>query len=240
MGIARTRVVTLGVTVGGAIAIAALAAPSAATAAPAAPAGPTVGVLAAPPIVPLATITLDSSQAPDLADWLNNQVGPALNTWYPRVQQELGGTAPASFSVTISSTYTGVAFTSGTRVVLSAQYFRAHPSDIGATVHESVHVAQQYRGIEGWAVEGVADWFRFYRYVTTGVRKPPASASWTAGYRTTAYFFEYIRTHYDAEFLRKLHASGQNGGPNAETLIQQSTGKSAADVWTEMQSVAAA
>jgi hypothetical protein len=237
---ARTRVITLGVTVGGAVAIAALAAPSAATAAPAAPAGPAAGVLAAPPVTPLATITLDSSQAPDLADWLNNQVGPTLNTWYPRIQQELGGTAPASFSVTISSTYTGVAFTSGTRVVLSAQYFRTHQSDIGAAVHESVHVTQQYRGIEGWAVEGVADWFRFYRYVTTGVRKPPASASWTAGYRTTAYFFEYIRTHYDAEFVRKLHASGQNRGPNAETLIQQSTGKTSADVWNEMQSAAKA
>jgi uncharacterized protein YcnI len=132
-----------------------------------------------------------------------------------------------------------VAFTSGTRVVLSAQYFRAHQSDVGAPVHEAVHVAQQYRGIEGWAVEGVADWFRFYRYEGTGVRKPPASASWTAGYRTTAYFFEYIRTRYDAEFVRKLHASGQSRGPNADTLIRQSTGKSPQDVWNEMQSARA-
>jgi len=229
----RTRVITLCVTVGGTFALTILAAPAVATAAPSAP-----SAVAASPVTPFATITLDSSQAPDLATWLNTRVGPTLNTWYPRIQQELGGTQPAAFSVTISASYGGVAFASGSRITLGAGYFRGRQNDIGAPVHEAVHVSQQYRGMEGWAVEGVADWFRFYRYEGTGVRKPSASASWTAGYRTTAYFFEFIRARYDANFLRKLHASGQSRGPNADAMIRQVTGKTPAQVWTEMQSAA--
>jgi hypothetical protein len=61
-----------------------------------------------------------------------------------------------------------------------------------------------------------------------------------AGYRTRAYFVGYIRTCHDAEFLPTLHASGQNRGPNADTLIQQSTGKPPAAVGSEMQSAATA
>jgi hypothetical protein len=226
-----TRLLALGVLSGGAAlgVMVALPAIASATESGAPPAVVTRSV------TPLVTITLDASQAPDLAGWLQNQVGATLNSWYPQVQPTLGGTAPGSFTVRISSSYTGVAYTSGTTITLSASYFRSHQSDVGATVHESVHVAQQYRGLAGWAVEGVADWFRFYRYENRPQPKPPASSSWTAGYRVTAYYFEYIRSHYDANFLRKMHAAGQAGNPSAETVIQQSTGKTPAQVWNEMQ-----
>jgi hypothetical protein len=181
------------------------------------------------------TITLDSSQAPDLASWLQNQVGPTLRTWYPRIQSTLGGTAPDRFTVRISASYTGVAFASGTTITLGANYFRSHKSDIGATVHEGVHIAQQYRRLAGWAVEGVADWYRFYQYEGRTLPKPPASSSWTAGYRVTAYYFEYIRSRYDGDFLRKMHTAGKAGSPSAEAVIQQSTGKTPSAVWNEMQ-----
>ncbi len=182
-----------------------------------------------------ATIVLDSSQAPDLAGWLQNQVGPTLQTWYPRIQSTLGGAAPDRFTVRIDSSYTGVAYVTGTTVTLGANYFRSHQSDIGAPVHEAVHIAQQYRGMAGWSTEGVADWYRFYQYEGRTLPKPPASSSWTAGYRVTAYYFEYIRSRYDANFLRKMHAAGKAGTPSAETVIRQSTGKSPSAVWNEMQ-----
>jgi hypothetical protein len=204
---------------------------------PAAAAGPsgTPSAVVTRSFGPSATITLDSREAPDLSGWLQNQVGPTLQTWYPRIPSALGGTEPNSFTVRISASYDGVAYTSGTLVVLSANYFRSHQSDIGAPVHESVHVAQQYRGMAGWSTEGVADWFRFYRYEGISLPKPSASSSWTAGYRVTAYYFEYIRSHYDGDFVRKMHAAGQSGGPSAETVIQRSTGKSPSQVWNEMQ-----
>lgn len=183
----------------------------------------------------LADITLDSSQAPDLAGWLQNEVAPTVQTWYPRIQPELGGTAPTAFSITIDAAYSGVAFASGRRIVLGAQYFRGHRSDVGAVVHEAVHIAQQYRRLAGWAVEGVADWFRYYRYAGTGVAKPSRNSSWTAGYRTTAYYFEYIRAHHDPNFLRKMHTAGQAGSPSAEAVIQASTGMTPRQVWDEMQ-----
>lgn len=140
-------VLTGATTLGAAIVVPAL--PAAATAESGAS-----STVATRPVSPLATITLDSSQAPDLADWLQNRVAPALRTWYPRIQPTLGGTAPSSFTVRISSSYTGVAYTSGRTITLGARYFRSHQSDVGATVHEAVHVAQQYRGLVGWASKG--------------------------------------------------------------------------------------
>lgn len=213
-------------TLGAAIAVPAL---------PAAAGSGTSSAVATQQAGPLATITLDSSQAPDLADWLQNRVAPTLHTWYPRIQPTLGGTAPSSFTVRISSSYNGVAYASGRTITLGARYFRTHQSDVGATVHEAVHIAQQYRGLAGWAVEGVADWFRNYHYEGRVLPKPPASSSWTAGYRVTAYYFEYIRSRYDADFLRKMHAAGQAGTPSAETVIRRSTGKTPSQVWDEMQ-----
>jgi hypothetical protein len=182
-----------------------------------------------------ATIVLDSSQAPDLAGWLQNRVAPTLHTWYPRIQSTLGGAAPDRFTVRILSSYSGVAYVTGTTIHLGANYFRSHQSDIGATVHEAVHIAQQYRGMASWSTEGVADWYRFYQYHGTGVPKPPASANYNGSYRITAYYYEYIRSRYDSNFLRKMHTAGKAGGPSAETVIQQSTGKSAQAVWDEMQ-----
>src|SRR4051794_21515832 len=183
----RAQILALSVTTGSVVLAASIALPASASAPPAL-VKPRAAQAAA-----FANITINSSQAPDLAGWLQNQVLPTVQTWYPQIVTNLGGTQPNSFSITISSSYTGVAYTSGTSIVLAASYFRSHQSDVGAVVHESVHVAQQCRSSAGWAVEGNADWFRYYKYQKIQLSKPGSGSSWTDGYGTTAYFFEYIR-----------------------------------------------
>ena len=53
-----------------------------------------------------------------------------------------------------------MAATSGVLITGSVKYFRAHPDDFGAMVHETVHCVQSYgdRSNPGWLVEGIADY----------------------------------------------------------------------------------
>jgi len=58
-----------------------------------------------------------------------------------------------------------VAATAGDRITGSVQFFKAHPDDLGAMIHETVHVVQHYqrrRNNPSWLVEGVADYVRFF------------------------------------------------------------------------------
>ena len=62
--------------------------------------------------------------------------------------------------MTLRSDYSGVAAAGGGRITGSVKYFKDHPNDVGAMVHETVHCVQLYRGRgnPGWLVEGVADY----------------------------------------------------------------------------------
>lgn len=75
----------------------------------------------------------------------------------------LGLTDPGQIKIRISNSL-GMdtpAFTSGTTITLSAAYFKAHPEDKGAIVHEVVHavLGDRFTGPE-WLGEGIADYVR--------------------------------------------------------------------------------
>ena len=97
-----------------------------------------------------ATITIDTSKAPDMKDWAEHKLAPVLAEWYPKICAMLptpGYKPPTNWSVTIAPG-DGVAATGGTRVTANATWFRGQldKQAIGALVHEEVHVVQQYGG----------------------------------------------------------------------------------------------
>ena len=59
-----------------------------------------------------------------------------------------------------------MAMAGGGRITGSTKFFKAHPDDLGAMIHETVHVIQRYRSRNnpGWLVEGVADYVRFFKF----------------------------------------------------------------------------
>ena len=85
------------------------------------------------------------------------------------------------------------------------KYFKDHPDDIGAMVHETVHVVQRYRtrNNPGWLVEGIADYVRFYKY-EPGKLRPlnPNRAKYDGSYKVTAQFLAYLSDKYDKEIVR--------------------------------------
>jgi len=154
---------------------------------------------------------LDVSDAPEMKEW-GEKVVRICERQYPIICDELmsDGFKPLTqIRMTMKKDYKGVAEASGGRITGSVKFFKDHPEDIGAMIHETVHCVQGYRarGLPGWLVEGIADHVRFWRY-EPGKAGPlnPARAKYDASYRTTAAFLAYVTDKYEEKAVTKLNA----------------------------------
>jgi hypothetical protein len=172
---------------------------------------------------------LDVSDAPDLKDWAE-MVARTCEQAYPMINEELasdGFMPPRVIRLKLSKDYRGVAGTSGGRIVGSADFFRRHPTDVGAMVHETVHVVQGYRRGHrpGWLVEGISDYVRFFKYEPGKLgRINPRTARYNGSYRVSAAFLAYLVGKYDKDIVRKLNGMMREGRYE-EDAFQKLTGK---------------
>lgn len=174
-------------------------------------------------------ITIDTTETPELTEWVETNLRPVIEAWYPQIIQMLpsdGYTAPNSFSITFRKDKQGVADTGGTRINVAAKWFERslRGEARGAIVHEMVHVVQQYGRARrtnphphpnpGWLVEGIADYIRWYKYEpqSHGADKfDRATARYDGAYRPTANFLNYVAEHYDKDIVRELNAEMRAG-----------------------------
>ena len=160
--------------------------------------------------------TIDVTDAPEMKEWAE-KAARLCEQWYPKLNEELKseGYKPATqISMSLKSDYNGVAEAGGTRIKGSVKFFKAHPDDLGAMIHETCHVIQRYRGRgnPGWLVEGVADYVRFFVF-EPGKAGPvnPGRAHYNKSYRTTASFLAFVSEKYDKELVLKLNAMMREG-----------------------------
>src|SRR5439155_19358824 len=107
------------------------------------------------------------------------------------------------------------------------KYFKGHPEDVGAMVHETVHIVQQYRtrNNPSWLVEGIADYVRFFKYEPGKVGPiNPDRARYNGSYRVSAAFLAYLTEKYDKEIVRKLNRLMREG-EYREEAFKALTGK---------------
>jgi hypothetical protein len=191
--------------------------------------------------------TLDVSQSPDLKEWAETQLRPAVDKWYPIWVDSLaseGFSAPKKFTITIKP-MDGVAATGGTDVEVSESWIKGQIKKpdwneaVGSVMHELVHVVQQYgdQRNPGWLVEGIADYFRWFHYEPIEHRpklsaRRAARAKYSDSYQTTAGFLEYVAKNHDHEFVVKMNAALRQGRYTPE-LWQEFTGLSVQDLWSE-------
>jgi hypothetical protein len=161
-------------------------------------------------------IALDVADAPEMKEWGEKTVR-VCERQYAMICDELasdGFKPPTQIRMTLKSDYKGVAAAGGGRITGSVLYFKSHPDDIGAMVHETVHCVQSYRarGLPGWLVEGIADYVRFWKYEPGQAgRLTPERAKYDASYRTTAAFLAFVTAKYDAQAVNKLNALLRDG-----------------------------
>jgi hypothetical protein len=191
--------------------------------------------------------TLDVSQAPELKEWAETKLKPAVDQWYPVWVDCLasdGFTAPKKFKITIKP-MRGVAGTSDTDVEVSEEWIKGQVKKpewneaIGSVMHELVHIVQQYGGQRnpGWMVEGIADYLRWFHYepVAHHPKLSPgraARARYSDSYQTTAGFLEYVAKNHDHEFVVKMNAAMRQGRYSPD-LWKEFTGLTVQDLWSE-------
>ena len=121
----------------------------------------------------------------------------------------------------------GVAAASGTHITGSVKFFKDHPDDVGAMVHETAHVVQRYRSPNnpGWLVEGVADYVRYVKFEPDKPRRiDPDRARYNGSYGVTAAFLAYVTKTYDAQLVLKLNQAMREG-KYTEAIFERLTGK---------------
>jgi hypothetical protein len=186
-------------------------------------------------------VVVDSSQAPDLAQWANTAKRLVVK-WHPRIADMLQteGFIPAKeVKLIFKNDVKFPAATGGSTIYISAKHVRQHPDDYGMVVHELVHVLQRYPKFNKdnwWLVEGIADYIRFYRYEPT-TRLPPissAKASYRDGYKTSAQFLAWIEKRHDKDIITHLNLALRKGEYQPE-LFQDWTGKSVDELWADFR-----
>jgi len=183
-------------------------------------------------------ITIDTANAPELKNWVDDKLSPALADWYPKIIALLpspGYSAPDHFKITVKP-MDGVAYTSGTDVAVSSSWLtdQINGEAIGSLIHEMVHVVQQFNGDNpGWLVEGSADYVRWFKYEP---QSHGADLVWMRhltnftphyndSYRVTANFLNWVSEKYDADIVPQMNAAMREGKYD-ESLWEKYTGKS--------------
>ena len=141
-----------------------------------------------------------------------------LRTWAERLYEQhaadiaalIGAEEIPNITVHVEHHGPGAAWTNGTRVFLSRQWFTQHPDDVGGVLHEFTHAimrAPTYDETTIWLIEGLADYVRDelgYDAPWTKAHFEPGKA--TAGYQTTAHFLQYLERTYPGTVKRLAQA----------------------------------
>jgi hypothetical protein len=174
-------------------------------------------------------IDVDCSDSPEMRPWAE-KVARLCERCYPQINEVLksDGYTPSHYiKMRITTSHDGVAAASGGNIVGSTKFFKAHPDDVGAMIHETVHIVQHYPSHKnpGWMVEGVADYVRFFLFEPGKISSINAQkARYDGSYRTTAAFLAYVTRRYDRSLVTKLNAVMREGRYTDE-VFKELTGK---------------
>ena len=184
------------------------------------------------------TISIDTSQAPDLEPYMNTQARREIETWYPKISDRIAyptDTPRSSITIVLDASYTGVASavaSTGT-VRVNPAWLRSNQEDGGGMfVHEVTHLIQNYpSGVPGWVTEGLADWTRDWfmrerRYV-------PARNAVLGPYSEGGYALHWLEQKYKAGIIREINIAAHNGTYSNNLVTSASGGKSPEQVFIE-------
>ncbi len=158
---------------------------------------------------------------------------------YPTLVKTFNDKSTRDVLFVVDTAYKAVAEASGNRILFSAGYMKAHPTDIDVVTHETMHIVQGYGYSAGpvWLTEGIADYVR-YKYGVDNVGSKwslPAyneKQSYTNSYRITARFFAWLEQNVKPGLIATLDQqlrAHQYTAQSWETL----TGKTLDQLWAD-------
>jgi len=180
-------------------------------------------------------VSVDYSDVPDVKEWAE-KARALCEKWYPVISETLASkdfTPPREVRLVFKDEKKGIAYSTGAKITVVADWIRKHPDDFGMVIHELCHVVQSYPKGVGWITEGIADYVRYFKYEPKPT--PPkvgAKASYKDGYKTSATFLAWIEKAKDKEIVRKLNERLRSGGYKDE-LFTEWTGSDLDTLWKE-------
>jgi hypothetical protein len=197
------------------------------------------------------TFTIDTTTASDLTEWVKSELTPVVKAWYPKIVEMLpseGFQAPQEVVITFKDDLGGIpAYAAGNRISCNSGWYRKElkREAKGCTVHELVHVAQQYgRKLQpeamkfpGWMTEGLADYIRWFLYEpeSKGAELSARQAdrvNYDGNYRITANFLNWVVGKHSPKIVAELNAAAREGRYHDSMWIKL-TGKTVAELGAE-------
>jgi hypothetical protein len=182
-----------------------------------------------------AKITVEYDEVPDVKEWAE-KARDLCEKWYPVISETLASkdfTPPREVRIVFKDEKKGIAYTSGAKITVVADWIRKHPDDYGMVIHELCHVVQSYQKGVGWITEGIADYVRYFKYEPKP--SPPKispKANYKDGYKTSATFLAWIEKNKDKEIVRKLNELLREG-KYKEDVFKEWTGSDLDALWKE-------
>jgi len=184
-------------------------------------------------------VVLDTAAVPDMDAWAR-RAKDIVERWYPTLCDFLasdGYTPPRRIDLVFRKSDKGIAGTGGSRIECSDGWFRAHPDDYGAIVHESIHVIQSYPKYDPpWLVEGIDDYVRFWIYEPDTKRRPldVDRMKVTDSYQVTGAFLAWLYDQGHKDLVPKLNAALRKSQYKPE-MWKEVTGKDLDTLWEEFR-----
>lgn len=179
------------------------------------------------------------SKDPALNPILKQQLIDTYFEVYPTLVKTFNKKSTHDVVFVVDTAYKAVAEASGNRILFSANYLKAHPTDIDVVTHETMHIAQGYGYSAGpvWLTEGIADYVR-YKYGVDNVGSKwsmpdfNSKQSYQNSYRITARFFAWLEQNVKPGLIQELDQQLRAHQYSAQSWVSL-TGKSLDVLWDE-------
>jgi len=102
----------------------------------------------------------------------------------------------------------------GSTIIINPKWFKDHPGDEGAIVHELTHVVMHCPKMDNsnwWMIEGLADYVRDKLGYTTAWSSPTKGDP-KGGYQATAHFLLFLEGKYGQDYIKKIATLLSNTG----------------------------
>ena len=181
------------------------------------------------------TVTCDVRNAPDMAEF-GKTCCKLAKTHYPTICRILGGkdyAAPQTIKFVLIRRFPYPAACTGEGVALGIKWFKQHPGDLGAVIHEMTHVAQNYPQHKyTWLSEGLTDYVRYRIGLDDGWKIPDGyrpGQKLENGYRDTAAFLLWVEKK-DPGIIPALHHAFLDGSITLD-IFWHRTGYPLDELW---------
>lgn len=183
-------------------------------------------------------VSIDSSGAPELAEWCEKSLRPEMEKWYVEFCRRFptkGWTPPKRITVRFKEEMKVPAYAvrPGNVIVLNRGRFNKTRS-IGCVMHELFHIVQQYRKAPSWITEAMADYARNYVWTTKGCPMNTRNKRARSKYATGANFIAFVEKRKPGTAV-KLNDVCRRGKYSEEAFWPSATGKTLDELEKEWQ-----